>query len=1530
MNKTRFALAGLIAIFVLAGGLSTSAQVATGTPPFGSFGGGPDVLNLANLNAHLAIPVLQKAGRGMGFSYSLTYDTSIWTPVTVGSTKTWIQSPYWGWGAQTQVATGYLNPNVSVTDCGFLKNGVFVVTGHIYEYSNWAYLDKFGISHPFSGSNIAVSGTDCGTQTTSLGPVVSTDGSGYTLQATGGSGTVTARNGAVVVPQTDIWNGSATMTDRNGNQISVNGSGVFTDTLGTTALTVSGTAPNPMVLAYTAPSGGTSQTVKYTSYTVQTNFGCTGVTEFAATAESLVSEIDLPDGTKYLFSYEPTYQHSGNVTGRLASVTLPTGGTISYTYGTGGVNGITCADGSAATLTRQTPDGTWTYAHSENGTAWTTNITDPQANATVMNFQQIYETERQIYQGSSTLLKTVYSCYNGNTPNCNSTLISLPITEKTVDVQWPGSNGKYSRVNALYNSYGLVTGLVEYNYGNGAPPATPLRQTTIAYAPLGNGIVDLPSSVTVYDGNSNIKAQATLTYDQGSVTTTSGTPQHASVSGSRGNLTTASSLVQGTTTLNKTYTYYDTGNLNTATDVNSAVTTYNYGTGSCGNSFVTSISEPLSLSRSTTWNCTGGIKVSVTDENSKAASTSYTDPAFWRPASTTDASSDVTSFTYTGATQLEGVLPVSGSSSSRDVLITLDALGRVALSQLREAPGSSTFDSVETDYDSDGRPDRTTLPFAGPAGTPNSGAPGATTTYDALGRKTEVLDSGTGWVAFTYSQNDTYRTRGPQPSGENPKRRQFEYDALGHLTSVCEVTSLTGAGTCGQTNAVTGYWTKYTYDPLGDLIGVTQNAQSASTQTRTFAYDGLGRMTSEANPESGTTTYVYDSDSTCGTYKGDLVKKVDAVGNTSCYAYDALHRLTSVTYSGLYSSSTPNRYFVYDSATVNSVAMVNVKARMAEAFTATCVTCTKITDLGISYTALGQPSDIYQWTPHSTAYYHVTASYWPTGLVHQLSSNLVGLPTVTYGVDGEGRVYSVSASSGQNPIASTMYNPASEPTQVNFVSSDSDVFTYDPNTDRMKKYQFTVNGQSVVGQLTWNPIGTLEDLVVTDPFYSGGNQSCAYTHDDLSRIATANCGTPWSQTFTYDAFGNLYKSGTSSFQPTYSYLTNHMTAIGGSTPTYDPNGNVTNDFLHTYAWDSNGRPVTTDGVTLTYDALGRMVEQNRSGVYTEIVYGPGGGKLALMTAQTLQKAFVPLTGGSVAVYNSSGLAYYRHSDWLGSSRLASTPTRTMFFDGAYAPFGEPYAESGTAAPSFTGMNQDTAANLYDFPAREYGIQGRWPSPDPGGIFSASSNDPQTWNRYAYVRNSPLFGVDPQGLKPAWWCDPDQCGGAGDGTVTSTLENANENIIPTNQQIKFGYTIWNALVGTPGTFVSVSTEGNVSWGFSIAIWSATLAAIDSARGAMERDPNGDLHDPGPYPTVGFTVLIEDLGITQQITGPIPDFLNAATQLGLVSSKLQDYRCSGCSIPVSLQNSIEQAAADFNAAEDQLLQAIFAGSVANTTQ
>src|SRR5260370_17546527 len=100
-----------------------------------------------------------------------------------------------------------------------------------------------------------------------------------------------------------------------------------------------------------------------------------------------------------------------------------------------------------------------------------------------------------------------------------------------------------------------------------------------------------------------------------------------------------------------------------------------------------------------------------------------------------------------------------------------------------------------------------------------------------------------------------------------------------------------------------------------------------------------------------------------------------------------------------------------------------------------------------------------------------------------------------------------------------------------------------------------------------------------------------------------------------------------------------------------------------------------------------------------------------MNGISLLKAFVPVTGGATAVYNSSGLAYYRHSDHIGSSRLSSTPTQTVYSDTAYSAFGEPYAQSGAINPSFTAQNQDTTAGLYAFLYPQYDPNQR-PLPTP--------------------------------------------------------------------------------------------------------------------------------------------------------------------------------------------------------------------------
>ncbi len=881
------------------------------------------------------------------------------------------------------------------------------------------------------------------------------------------------------------------------------------------------------------------------------------------------------------------------------------------------------------------------------------------------------------------------------------------------------------------------------------------------------------------------------------------TPQHISITGSRGLLTSVAAEANGTTTLNRTYTYYDTGVLSTSTDVSTsstagATTTYNYsstGNADCGNAFVTSITEPLSLLRSMTWNCNGGVMLSLTDENGNTSSTAYSGSNytnyFWRPYSTTDQAGTTTNYFYDldssnrpFQTESKYASTFNSGNSIVDILTTNDGFGRTTFRQTRQGPSASNYDTVATCYDNEGRVSLTTLPYSTTAiasitaACPSSNA-GTSYAYDALNRTSSVSDSGGGSTAYTYNENDVLQTlTSPTQS------KQQEYDALGRLTSVCEVNSGTTqfpSASCKQNTSATGYLTQYSYDVLGDLTNVTQNAQATTgQQTRAYAHDMLGRLTSETNPETNNASvaYSYDSltnDTSCGTITsaGNMLKRLDAAGNATCYAgYDALHRVGNVMYP---STSTPAKYFVYDSATVGGTAMSNAKTRLAEAYTCTGTCASKITDRGFSYWPTVQTTNIWELTPHSgtSYYYNVTSTPWPNGVPNTLS-NLTGLPTITYTPDGEGRNATVSAASGQNPITAITFNPASQATALTLGSSDSDSFTFDPNTGRLTQYQFSVgsSAKTDTGVLTWNPNGSLLTLAITDQINTTNSQTCSYTHDALGRVASANCGSSlWSQTFSYDPFGNITKTVPSgatgiSFQPSYDY-TNYTNRITSTPFTYNNNnGDMAADTQHTYSWDTENKLVGIDsggsaGICIVYDALGRAVEQDKGSACTtsptsstEIVYGPSGAKLALMNGSTLTKAFVPLPGGVTAVYNSSGLQYYRHPDWLGSSRLASTTSRTSYYDVAYAPFGEPYAGSGTQDLSFTGQNQDTesgevpggAGGLYDFLYREHAAgQGRWLSPDPSGLAAATPSDPQSWNRYAYFGNRPLNSVDPLGL-----------------------------------------------------------------------------------------------------------------------------------------------------------------------------------------
>jgi RHS repeat-associated protein len=320
---------------------------------------------------------------------------------------------------------------------------------------------------------------------------------------------------------------------------------------------------------------------------------------------------------------------------------------------------------------------------------------------------------------------------------------------------------------------------------------------------------------------------------------------------------------------------------------------------------------------------------------------------------------------------------------------------------------------------------------------------------------------------------------------------------------------------------------------------------------------------------------------------------------------------------------------------------------------------------------------------------------------------------------------------------------------------------YDANTLRMTGWTFQVNSVQETGALTWNPIGSLQKLAITDNFNSGGTQTCSFNsslvtgtgYDDLNRIIGTSCGSSgslWNQTFSYDQYDNICKSssGFVSWCPTYSSSpsNNHISSTGY---TYDSNGDMTNDGVNAYTWNAfskmasvnmSGTGCATSGGCIVYDALGREVEIDNGTTYEEIFYMQAG--RVYLNGNSEKWAYWPAPGGGTVA--DDGDMYYMHKDWLGSARILSviSSSPTVLTDKAYAPYGEVYDVFSSTLQWETmfggGSTQDVIAGMYDTPNRELqgSQQGRFLSPDPAG---------SGWNQYAYPTN-PNSMVDPTGLE----------------------------------------------------------------------------------------------------------------------------------------------------------------------------------------
>ena len=702
----------LMSVLVLAVGFvdapRTFAQTP-GLPPFSTLDHGLyDTVKVNDGGILLSLPVRSKTAV-IPSNYSLIANINV-TADSVN--RAWINPVF---TAQTSAGlsptnfVGVLSANQTLCPDGKTRT---------IQYSGYYFMDGFGTEHVYKFLT-----TD--TQACLLDDFL------YDIEQGGYSLSINQDGSNPVV--TDISGNQFvgyTMTDPNGNKLSLSG-GIYTDPTLLTPMTETVSYSNGFVTkdvhAWTDAAGNPQKfTITYSQYTQKTNFGCSTLVDVGPTTVAYPSSIATPEGN-YTITYEPTGSaYPGDVTGRIAKVVFPSGASLQYSY-TGSNNGINCTELLVPVLTRTLTDAkgnvsVWKY--DTTAVAYATVVTDPSGNDTVHTFspgccsnRTNYETLTQVYQGSHTgtgLLRTNTICYNGNFSNCATASVGPhPITQKDIYTALPGKSPQ-SLSETTYDELGQLTEDKEYDFGSVLVSDHVITRGTCS------AVSNRVCTDALKNGSGTVVAQTNNTYDSFS------------------NLLSSSRLTAGSTYLTKSFTYNSNGTVNVATDVNGAQTTY--GNYTCNGNFPTTVSEPLSLSKSMTWDCNGGVPTSLTDENSAVTTTNYkngtTADPFYRPLSVVDPLGNTTTFGY-AVTSAESAMNFNASVSTTDVLATTDGLGRNIFGQKRQGQGSSYFDSTQTTYgwNSTGALTTQSVPYSGTAAQPApTGTAVTTTQHDALGR----------------------------------------------------------------------------------------------------------------------------------------------------------------------------------------------------------------------------------------------------------------------------------------------------------------------------------------------------------------------------------------------------------------------------------------------------------------------------------------------------------------------------------------------------------------------------------------------------------------------------------------------------------------------------------------------------------------------------------------------------------------------------------------------------------------------------
>jgi len=274
---------------------------------------------------------------------------------------------------------------------------------------------------------------------------------------------------------------------------------------------------------------------------------------------------------------------------------------------------------------------------------------------------------------------------------------------------------------------------------------------------------------------------------------------------------------------------------------------------------------------------------------------------------------------------------------------------------------------------------------------------------------------------------------------------------------------------------------------------------------------------------------------------------------------------------------------------------------------------------------------------------------------------------------------------------------------------------------------YQLNGRLYYHKLFTGPVQDGEPVEQTTHYDEFGNIQ-AFTWPSGGRNTPTSVTTNRLTGATYDAAGNMTSwSGNSyEFDPF-----NNMSLMFTGNETWYYFYNADGERIVMYKYPQNFKRFTLRG----FDAK-LLASYTEEGGWTirerQIVYRDG---------TLLAAAQVPIPGWTAL-----------HVDHLGTPRAITDSGGSSSAYHAYHSFGE--EATGFAQDSermkFTGHERDLASpagpgdDLDYMHARHYNFwTGRFLSTDPAGC---GPDNPQRWNRYAYVLNNPLTLIDPSGMK----------------------------------------------------------------------------------------------------------------------------------------------------------------------------------------